>query len=200
MVSQKQPQFSRFPESKATSGTATRKERPCLAAECGLGRLGHTGTLEALEQPHEKNGPVLLQNVAPTPEGTREHSRAHFSILRLRNRKQGVPKGLEQSLEIGTWSRLKCTFYEQNLVLQNQPCFSRFMEGDAEFRAAARKERLCFAAECGLGRLGHTGNPGCFEQPHEKNSPVLLQNVAPTFGHTRALEGPFFDPKTQNPV
>ena len=33
------------------------------------------------------------------------------------------------------------------------------------------------------------------EQPHEQNGPVLLQNVAP-----RALEGPFFDPKTQNPV
>ena len=59
---------------------ATRKERPCFAAECGFGRLGHTGTLEALEQPHEKNGPVLLQNVAPTPLGTHEHSRVHFSI------------------------------------------------------------------------------------------------------------------------
>ena len=33
------------------------------------------------------------------------------------------------------------------------------------------------------------------EQPHQQNGPVLLQNVAP-----RALEGPFFDPKTQNPV
>ena len=40
------------------------------------------------------------------------------------------------------------------------------------FRAATRKERPCFAAECGPD----------------------------PFGHTRALEGPFFDPKTQNPV
>ena len=110
---------------------ATRKERPCFAAECGFGRLGHTGTLEALEQPHEKNSPVLLQNVAPTLLGTHEHSRAHFSIRRLRTPKQGVPKGLGQphgkkggDLEIGTWPRLKCTFYEQNLVLQNQPYFA----------------------------------------------------------------------------
>ena len=36
------------------------------------------------------------------------------------------------------------------------------------FRAATRKERPCFAAECGPD----------------------------PFGHTRALEGPFFDPKT----
>ena len=119
---------------------ATRKERPCFAAECGFGRLGHTGTLEALEQAHEKNGPVLLQNVAPTPLGTREHSRAHFSILRLRTLNQGVPKGLEQPhekkgghLDIGTWPRLTCTFYEQNVVLQNQPYFSRFMVGEADF-------------------------------------------------------------------
>ena len=150
-------------------------------------------------QPHEKNGPVLLQNVAPTPLGTHEHSRVHFSILSFRTPKQGVPKGSKQphekkggDLEIGTWPRLKCTFYEQNLVSQNQPQFSRFPEG---------KQSL--------------------EQPHEKNGPVLLQNVASTavsthgprrvragtrkewpcfaaecgpdpFGHTRALEGPFF--------
>ena len=97
---------------------ATRKEQPCFAAECGLGRLGHTGTPDGLEQPHEKNGPVLLQNVAPTPLGTHEHSRVHFSILRFRT----------------------------------------------PFRAATRKERPCFAAECGPD----------------------------PFGHTRALEGPFF--------
>ena len=59
---------------------ATRQERLCFAAECGLGRLGHTGTPDGLEQPHEKNGPVLLQNVAPTPLGTHEHSRVHFLI------------------------------------------------------------------------------------------------------------------------
>ena len=115
------------------------------------------------------------------------HSRAHFPILRLRTPTQGVPKGLEQphekkggDLEIGTWPRLKCTFYEQNLVLQNQPYFSRFMEGEAEFRAATRKERPCFAAEYGLDRRGHTWTPDGLEQAHEKNGPVLLQNVAAT--------------------
>ena len=49
-------------------------------ASPGFGRLGHTGT----EQPHEKNGLVLLQNVPRTPLDTHEHCRAHFSILRLR--------------------------------------------------------------------------------------------------------------------
>ena len=109
----------------------------------------------------QKNGPVLLQNVAPAPLGTtREFGthRAHFSILGLKTPNQGVPKGLEQphekkgglDLEIGTWPRLKCTFYEQNLVSQNQgPYFYRFMRA---------KQSL--------------------EQPHEKNGSVLLQNVA----------------------
>ena len=134
--------------------------------------------------------------MAPTPLGTHEHSRAHFSILRLKTPNQGGPKGLEQphekkgeNLEIGTWPRLKCTFYEQNLVSQHQTYFSRFMRAKQSleqphekndsvllqnvawardsgwFRAATRKERPCFAAECGPD----------------------------SFGHTRALEGPFFD-------
>ena len=176
---------------------ATRKQRPFFAAEYASTWLGHTGIPDGLQQPHEKNGPVLLQNVA-----------------------------------LGTWPRLKCTFYEQSLVLQNQPYFSRFMEGEAEFRAATRKERTpdgleqphekngpvllqnvastplgthehsrvhfsilrlrtqfraatrkerpCFAAECGFGRLGHTGTLEALEQPHAKNGPVLLQHVAPT--------------------
>ena len=120
----------------------------------------------------------------------------------------------------------------------------------AEFIGVTRKERPCFAAERGLDRLGHTtlrmvywrhtkgtalfccrtrprphqiGLGQSLLEPHEKNGPVLLQNVASTalgtqasgrfiggtrkerrsfaaergpdpFGHTRALEGPFFDP------
>ena len=59
---------------------ATRTERPCFAAECGLDRRGHTWTPDGLEQAHEENGPVLLQNVAATPLGTHEHSRVHFLI------------------------------------------------------------------------------------------------------------------------
>ena len=115
-------------------------------------------------QPHEKNGPVLLQNVTPTPLGTHEHSRAHFSILRLRTPKQGVPKALEQPhekkgghLEIGTWPRLKCTFYEQNLVLQNQPYFSRFMEGEAEIRAATRRNSSALLQNVALTAMGTHG-------------------------------------------
>ena len=215
--------------------------------------------------------------MAPTPLGTHEHSRVHFSILSFRTPKQEVPKGLKQphekkggDLEIGTWPRLKCTFYEQNLVSQNQPQFSRFPEGKQRleqpheknvpvllqnvastavgtrghrmvleqahekngpallqnvaqtplgthehsrvhfliraprdgvyslgkrFKAATRKERPCFAAECGLDRRGHTRTLGALEQAHEKNGPVFAAECGPDpFGHTRALEGPFFCP------
>ena len=79
-----QPVISLTQSAYCPASIPTWKERPCFAAECGLDRLGHTWTPDGLEQPHEKNGPVLLQNVAPTPLGTHEHSRVHFSILRLR--------------------------------------------------------------------------------------------------------------------
>ena len=108
---------------------ATRKERPCFAAECGPDPFGHTRALE---------GPffdVKFQNPkARSPEGKKQP-----------HEKKGG------GLEIDTWPKLKCTFYEQNLVSQNQPQFSRFPEG---------KQGL--------------------EQPHKKNGPVLLQNVAST--------------------
>ena len=68
----------------------TRKERRCFAAERGLHRLGHRSTPDGLLGAHERNGAVLLQNAAPTPLGTHEHSRVHFLILGsglpLRNR------------------------------------------------------------------------------------------------------------------
>ena len=202
MVSQKQPQFSRFPESKAKFRAATRKERPCFAAECGLGRLGHTGTLEALEQPHEKNGPVLLQNVAPTPLGTHEHSRVHFSILRLRTQFRAATRkerpyfaaecGFGRPWHTGTLEALEQP-HEKNgpVLLQNvaptplgthehsRVHFS-ILRLRTQFTAATRKERPYFAAECGFGRPWHTGTLEALEQPHEKNGPVLLQNVAPT--------------------
>ena len=105
---------------------ATRKERTCSAAERGPDPFGHTRALQ---------GP--------------------FFDPKTQNPKARSPKGLEQphekkggDLEIGTWPKLKCTLYEQNLVSQNQPYFSRFMEGQS------------------------------LEQPHEKNDSVLLQNVA----------------------
>ena len=114
---------------------ATRKERPCFAAECDSDPFGHTRALQA-----------------------------HFSILRLRTPKQGVPKALEQPhekkgghLEIGTWPRLKCTFYEQNLVLQNQPYFSRFMEGEAEIRAATRRNSSVLLQNVALTAMGTHG-------------------------------------------
>ena len=112
------------------------------------------------------------------------------------------------------------------------------------FSGATHKEPPCFAAERGPDPFGHTRalrgpffdsksqgqglglKGGTLMGPHTKNSPVLLQNVAPTpwnthgppwcsgathkeppcfaaergpdpFGNTRALEGPFFDSKSQ---
>ena len=58
----------------------TRKERPCFAAECGLDCLGHASLRMVYWGHTKKNGAVLLQNVAPTPLGTHEHSRVHFLI------------------------------------------------------------------------------------------------------------------------
>ena len=73
-------------EGKAKFRASTRNERPCFAAERGLDRLGHTWAPDGLEQAHEKNGLVLLQNVAPTPLGTHEHSRVHFLFRAPRDR------------------------------------------------------------------------------------------------------------------
>ena len=60
---------------------ATHKEPPCFAAERGPDSSEHSWVPKGLVGPHTKNGPVLLQNVAPTPLGTHEHSRVHFLIL-----------------------------------------------------------------------------------------------------------------------
>ena len=59
------------------------------------------------------------------------------SLQQAHTKNEGrVPKGLEQphkkkggDLEIGTWPRLKCTLYEQNLVSQNQPYFPGLWRG-----------------------------------------------------------------------
>ena len=49
---------------------------------------------------HERNGAVLLQNAAPTPLSTHEHSRVHFSIL--------TPPGGDLSASV-YWSHTKRT-------------------------------------------------------------------------------------------
>ena len=109
-------------EGEADFRAATRKERLCFAAECGLGRLGHTGTPDGLEQPHEKNGAVLLQNVAPTPLGTHEHSRGPVLLQNV------VPTSL------GTHEHSRAHFFDP----KTQNPKARSPEG---FRAATRKER-----------------------------------------------------------
>ena len=65
---------------------ATYKERPCFATERGPDSLEPSWVAHGLVGPHIKNRPVLLQNVAPTPLGTHEHSRVHFLILSPRDK------------------------------------------------------------------------------------------------------------------
>ena len=93
------------------------KNGPVLLQNVASTALG-TEPPDGLLAAHERNGAVLLQNAAPTPLGTQEHSRVHFLILR---------PGLPLLNGVG-----------------------------AEFIGATRKERPCFAAERGLDRLGHT--------------------------------------------
>ena len=102
---------------------------------------------------HEQNGPVLLQNAAPTPLSTHEHSRVRFSIL--------TPgQGLQPYRLLEP--------HEKNgpVLLQNVASTALGTQASGWFIGGTRKERRCFAAERG---------PDPFE-------------------HTRALEGPFFDP------
>ena len=47
--------------------------------------VGTHGTPDGLKQAHERNGPVLLQNVAATPLSTHEHSRVHFFDPKTQN-------------------------------------------------------------------------------------------------------------------
>ena len=139
--------------------------------------------------------------MAPTPLGTHEHSRVHFSILSFRTPKQGVPKGLKQphekkggKLEIGTWPRLKCTFYEQNLVSQKQPQFSRFPEGKQSLEQQHEKNGPVLLQNVALTALG-TQASGWFIRGTRKERPCFAAECGPDFfGHTRALEGPFFCP------
>ena len=101
------------------------------------------------------------------------------------------------------WPKLKCTFYEQSLVLQNQPYFSRFMEDEAEFRAATRQERLYFAAECRiwLGPPWAHRDTESFRAATRKERLYFAIEYGPDpYGRIRALEGPFFDPTIQNPI
>ena len=57
-------------------GAHTKKERPCFAAELAWPRppWAHKPP-DGLLAAHERNGAVLLQNAAPTPLSTHEHSR-----------------------------------------------------------------------------------------------------------------------------
>ena len=59
---------------------ATRKERPCFAAERGLDRLGHT-SLRRVYRGHTKGTAPFCCRMRPVSLGTHEHSRVHFLML-----------------------------------------------------------------------------------------------------------------------
>ena len=159
-------------EGEADFRAATRKERLCFAAECGLGRLGHTGTPDGLEQPHEKSGPVLLQNVAPTPMGTHEHSRVHFSILRIQNPVYSSHTKRTALFCRRTWPRPPWAHMDPGSFGNHTKRTALFCcrmwlgppwahRDPGWFRAATRKERPCFAAECGPDPFwAHTSTRG----------------------------------------
>ena len=119
----------------------TRKERPCFAAERGLDRLGPT-SLRMVYWGHTKGtAPFLLQNAAPTPLGTHEHSRVHFLILR-----SGLPLLNRVGAEI-YWSQTK---RNGPVLLQNVALTALGPQACGWFIGGTRKERRCFACRMRL--------------------------------------------------
>ena len=118
---------------------------------------------------HERNGAVLLQNAAPTPLGTHEHSRVHFLILRpglpLLNgvgaefigvaRKERRCFAAERGLDRLGHASLRMVYWGHTKGTALFCCRTR-PQSLLAFIGATRKERPCFAAERGLDRLGHT--------------------------------------------
>ena len=105
-------------------------------------------------EPHEKNGPVLLQNVALTALGT-QASGWFIGGTRKERRCFAAECGPDP---FGHTRALEGPFFDPRLssVCLGLSPNTSFMEGEPDFGAASHKERPCFAAECGLDRLGHT--------------------------------------------
>ena len=184
--------------------------------------LGTQGLLAA----HERNGAVLLQNAAPTPLSTHEHSRGRFSIL--------TPPGGDFSASV-YWSHTKRTALFCCRTWPRPPWAHKPPDGLLAAHERNGAVLLQNAAPTPLSTHEHSRvrfsiltpgqepQPQRLLEPHEKNGPVLLQKVASTalgtqasgwfiggtrkerrcfaaecgpdpFEHTRALEGPFFDP------
>ena len=171
---------------------ATRKQRPCFAAECGLGRLGHALTPDGVEQPDERDVLVLLQNAAPTRVSTHEHSRVfgsglqgvrvqnppaqsvHFEICKRRPdfatvnsfrkmcvfaRAGGRSRGGTLSQDVASTKSLGQSLLESHeknglVLLQNVALTAVGTQASGWSIGGTRKERRCFAAECGPTPLG----------------------------------------------
>ena len=67
-----------------------------------------------------------------------------------------------------------------------------------QFSGATHKEQPCFAAERGPALLGpRMGSPWFSGATHKEPACFAAERGPDPFGHTRALEGPFFDSKSQ---
>ena len=229
---------------------ATRKDRPCFAAERGLDRLGHA-SLRMVYWRHTKGTALFCCRTRPRPAlGTHEHSRVHFlnwdpsgvTLVFARC-------GLQPNRVWGRvyWSHTKRTALFCCRTWPRPPWAHKPPDG---LLAAHERNGAVLLQNAAPTRFGHTralegpcsklglaglvvfgqdvassqiGLGQSLLEPHEKNGPVLLQNVASTalgtqasgwfiggtrkerrcfaaergpdpFEHTRALEGPFFDP------
>ena len=155
---------------------------------------------------HERNVAVSLQNAAPTPLGTHEHSRVRFSILTPGQGPQpGSPVGIRKSRPDFATSnsfRKMCILLWAGGRSRGGPfpkMWPPLNRVGAEFIGATRKERPCFAAERGLDRLGHTSLRMVYWR-HTKGTALFCCRTRPRpLGHTRALEGPFSDVRIRAP-
>ena len=107
---------------------------------CGLHQIGLG---QSLLEPHEKNGPVLLQNVASTALGT-QASGWFIGGTRKERRCFAAERGPDPFEHTRA---LEGPFFDPN---------PRARTSALAFIGATRKDRPCFAAERGLDRLGHT--------------------------------------------
>ena len=142
---------------------ATRKERPCFAAERGLDRLGHT-TLRMVYWRHTKGTALFCCRVRPRPAWA--HTSTRGSVFRSyppdKDRSQAVQFGFRKSRPDFATSnsfRKMCILLWAGGRSRGGPfpkMWPPLNRVGAEFIGATRKERPCFAAERGLDRLGHT--------------------------------------------
>ena len=130
----------------------------------------------------KKNGPVLLQNVASTALDT-QASGCFIGGARKERRCFAAECGPDPFEHTRA---LEGPFFDPNPWARTSAL---------AFIGATRKDRPCFAAERGLDRLGHTSLRMVYWRHTKGTALFCCRRRGPDpLEHTRALEGPFFDP------